>query len=106
MPRRNLPLFQPIPHDSRRTIRSHSRSSIRTDSGRFLVTYVEELGSCDLGGRFRCFGDYLLSKFHALSSLRLKGLGTYVGGCHSNPVWERYYGLLPFVDWRFKVEDI
>ena len=74
--------------------------------GDFLVTAVEELWSCDLGCRFRRFGDYLLSKFHTLSSLCLKGLGTNVAGCHRDPVWERYYGLLPFVDWGFKVEDI
>src|SRR6266487_1802825 len=55
---------------------------------------------------FRCFRYYLPSKFHALSSLCLAGLSTYVAGCHRNTVRERYQCFLPFVDRRFKMEYI
>src|SRR5713101_9029481 len=107
MPRRNLPLFQPIPHDSRRTIRSHSRIAIRAEKWAILgYTIVEELSSCHLGGCFRCFGDYLLRKFHTLSALCLKGLGAYVAGCHGHSIRKGYNRFLPFVDRWFKVEDI
>ncbi len=65
-----------------------------------------ELGFWWLEDGFRCFRYYLPSKFHALSSLCLVGLGTYVAGCHRNTVRERYQCFLPFVDRRFKMEHI
>ena len=48
-----------------------------------------KLGFWWLDDGFRCFRYYLPSKFHALSSLCLVGLGTYVAGGHRNTVRER-----------------
>ena len=74
--------------------------------GDFWLPLSEDLGSWWLEDGFRCFGYYLLSEFHAFSSLCLVGLGTYVAGCYRNPVGEGYHRFLPFVDWWFEMEDI
>src|SRR6267143_3766073 len=55
---------------------------------------------------FSCFRHYPLSKFHALLSLRLARLRTYVAGRYRCPVGEGYHRFLPFVDWWFEMEDI
>jgi hypothetical protein len=61
---------------------------IWADYGRFLAVDYSRLGSGRLDDGLRRLGYYLLCKLHALSSLRLYGLSSYVACCHGNPIGE------------------